>query len=161
LSGTTKAQPPTQGHRRLLSLTGFLLQRAGVLLLHEVEAKLTEHGLRVRYFYVLAALDGPTPHSQQDLSSLLGMDPGGMVALIDEMEARGHVERRRNPQDRRRYILTLTDTGREALTDAWSAMDRTERQFLEALTVEERATLRSLLEKTLRTSWPALFTCQE
>ncbi|MEK8145195.1 MarR family winged helix-turn-helix transcriptional regulator [Streptomyces sp. M10(2022)] len=84
--------------------------------MEEAERALTTQGMRLRYFYVLAALDSDLSLSQQDLSRLLNLDPTTMVALIDEMESAGHVERRRNPSDRRRYILRLTEGGREALS---------------------------------------------
>jgi DNA-binding MarR family transcriptional regulator len=158
--GTPLATPgDVHPQHPLLSMTGYLLHRAGMLLVAEAEAELARRGLRVRYFFVMSALDVPAELSQQDLSSLLGLDPGAMVSIIDEMEGRGHVERRRNPQDRRRYIVTLTDEGRGTLTESRAAMEQIEQRFLGALTGTEQGSLRGLLEKALEPTWPDLVRC--
>ena len=54
--------------------------------------------------------------TQQQLGRAIGMDPSSMVSTIDELEAKGWVERRRHPTDRRAYALHITDAGRETLT---------------------------------------------
>jgi DNA-binding MarR family transcriptional regulator len=116
--------------------------------------------MRLRYFYVLAALESDLSLSQQDLSRLLHLDPTTMVALIDEMEGAGHAERRRNPADRRRYILRLTDDGRAALARAGSAVDAVERDFLAAVPAEDRERLRTLLNDLLADRWPRVLACE-
>jgi len=51
----------------------------------------------------------------RDTVSTGGLAPAQMVALIDEFEALGHVERSRDPADRRRTRVTITARGRKAL----------------------------------------------
>ncbi|MFI0238029.1 MarR family winged helix-turn-helix transcriptional regulator [Streptomyces sp. NPDC016845] len=144
----------------LVRRTGYLLNKAGSILMEDAERALAEQGMRLRYFYVLAALESDLALSQQDLSKLLHLDPTTMVALIDEMEGAGHVERRRNPADRRRYILRLTDDGRAALARAGSAVDAVEREFLEAVPAEDRERLRALLGDLLADRWPRVIACE-
>src|ERR1700746_1986310 len=60
----------------------------------------------------LAAHEGT---SQQALAELMGLNATRMVFLVDELEQRGLVERRRNPADRRSHALYLTDRGRDTL----------------------------------------------
>ncbi|WP_394436593.1 MarR family winged helix-turn-helix transcriptional regulator [Streptomyces sp. SGAir0957] len=143
----------------LVRRTGYLLNKAGSILMEDAERALAEQGMRLRYFYVLAALESDLTLSQQDLSKLLHLDPTTMVALVDEMERAGHVERRRNPADRRRYILRLTDDGRTALARAGSAVDAVEREFLEAVPAEDRERLRALLGDLLADRWPRVIAC--
>ncbi|MEC4017865.1 MarR family winged helix-turn-helix transcriptional regulator [Streptomyces sp. H27-D2] len=144
----------------LVRRTGYLLHKAGVLLMHEADRALESRGMRMRYFYVLAALEGGPSLSQQDLSGLLNLDPTTMVALIDEMESAGHVERRRNPADRRRYILDLTDAGREALLGASRAVEEVEQDFLSAVPAADRERLRDILGEVLADRWPSVISCE-
>ncbi|MEU7040947.1 MarR family winged helix-turn-helix transcriptional regulator [Streptomyces varsoviensis] len=145
----------------LVHRTGYLLHKAGLLLMHEADRALESRGMRMRYFYVLAALEGQISLSQQDLSRLLNLDPTTMVALIDEMEEAGHVERRRNPADRRRYILHLTDAGRQALAGATRAVDDAEQGFLAAVGSADRDRLRQILGELLADRWPSVVACED
>lgn len=143
----------------LVHRTGYLLHKAGVLLMEDAERALAAQGMRMRHFYVLAALESGLSLSQQDLSRLLNLDPTTMVALVDEMEGAGHVERRRNPSDRRRYILSLTDVGRQALERAGHAVDQVEQDFLAAVPEADRDRLRTMLGELLADRWPRVIAC--
>jgi len=63
---------------------------------------------------MLGSNPGLTQHA---LSKILGMFPSQLVALLDGLEDRRLIERRRSPQDRRRYLLHLTNAGRKALAE--------------------------------------------
>jgi DNA-binding MarR family transcriptional regulator len=84
---------------------------------------------------------------QQALGELMHVDPNNLVLLLNDAEANGWVERRRDPSDRRRHIVVLTDSGVEALSRAEDAIEDVEDQVLGPLNAEERATLRKLLQK--------------
>ncbi|WP_369248169.1 MarR family winged helix-turn-helix transcriptional regulator [Streptomyces sp. R41] len=134
---------------------GYLLHKAGLLLVEDVEKALGAIGMRSRYFFVLAALAGGPELSQQDLSRLLNLDPTTVVTVIDEMERNQHVERRRNPADRRRYNLILTESGREALATADRVATEVESAFFGTLAEGERDALREMLGRMLAGRWPA------
>ncbi|MYR30129.1 DNA-binding transcriptional regulator, MarR family [Streptomyces sp. LcepLS] len=134
---------------------GYLLHKAGLVLVEDVEKALGSVGMRIRDFFVLAALAGGPELSQQDLSRLLNLDPTTVVTVIDEMERNGHVERRRNPADRRRYNLFLTATGREALATADRVATEVESAFFGGLSADERAALRTTLGVLMAGRWPA------
>ncbi|MFE9680700.1 MarR family winged helix-turn-helix transcriptional regulator [Streptomyces sp. NPDC006285] len=134
---------------------GYLLHKAGLVLVEDVEKALGEVGMRIRYFFVLAALAGGPELSQQDLSRLLNLDPTTVVTVIDEMERNEHVERRRNPADRRRYNLILTESGREALATADRVATEVESAFFGALAEDERDALRKTLGVLMAGRWPA------
>jgi DNA-binding MarR family transcriptional regulator len=104
---------------------------------------------------VLAALAAGPELSQQDLSRLLNLDPTTVVTVIDEMERNQHVERRRNPADRRRYNLILTESGREALATADQVATEVESAFFGALAEDERESLRKMLGVLMAGRWPA------
>ncbi|MGP9022903.1 MarR family winged helix-turn-helix transcriptional regulator [Streptomyces sp. BR1] len=134
---------------------GYLLHKAALLLVEDAEAALGEIGLRTRYYFVLATLAGGPELSQQDLSRLLNLDPTTVVAVIDEMERNKHVERRRNPADRRRYNLILTESGREVLAAADKVVTEVESAFFGELAESENQALREMLRKMLAGRWPA------
>jgi DNA-binding MarR family transcriptional regulator len=144
----------------LAQSTGYLLQKAGGLLIQDAEKALKSHGLRLRYYYILAVLGSNATLSQQDLAKLLNLDPTTVVAVIDEMEQNAHVERRRNPRDRRRYILHLSDTGRNVLENSSRAVDEVERHFLSGLPAEDRIRLNAILGRALAGRWPRVIACE-
>jgi DNA-binding MarR family transcriptional regulator len=140
-------------------MPAFLLQRAGQHLLHLARVALEAEGMTPRYFYVLAALNEYPGLSQQQVSTLVGVDPTGMVALLDEMEANGHVQRERNPRDRRRHILTVTANGMEAYHRQVEAMAAIERDFFTPLTADQFAAFNQALSQISQQALPAELTC--
>ncbi|WP_052848968.1 MarR family winged helix-turn-helix transcriptional regulator [Streptomyces avicenniae] len=125
--------------------TGYLLHKAGVLLLQHAERAMEPLGLRARPYYVLAALKDNSALSQQDLSRLLSLDPTTMVAVVDDLERRGLVERRRDTADRRRYRVGLTGAGRDLLARADRAVSTAEDEFFQDLTPGQRGAVHDAL----------------
>ncbi|MGW3292527.1 MarR family winged helix-turn-helix transcriptional regulator [Streptomyces sp. enrichment culture] len=155
-NGERVAEPPALRKDFLIAeRTGYLLHKAALLLVEDVEKELGAVDMRMRYFFVLASLAGGPELSQQDLSRLLNLDPTTVVTVIDEMERNGHVERRRNPADRRRYNLILTDSGRAALAEANAVSTTVEDTFFGRLDDDERAVLHKMLGRVLADRWPA------
>jgi DNA-binding MarR family transcriptional regulator len=134
---------------------GYLLHKAGLLVLEDVQRALESIGMRTRYYFVLASLAGGPKLSQQDLSRLLNLDPTTVVTVIDEMERNRHVERQRDPSDRRRYHLYLTDAGRDTLAGAERVATDAEQTFFDRLHPDEQAVLRRTLGRLLGGRWPA------
>lgn len=145
----------------LAERTGYLLFRAGHLLMREAEAELARLRLTSRAYLVLAAVAGPGSTSQQDLSVLFGIDPGTIVALVDDLEDRGLLVRRRKPADRRRYELALTAKGRRLAAEAAVAVAAAEERFLGRLDQRERASLQRMLGRVLDEHWPEVFRTTE
>lgn len=85
--------------------------------------------------------------SQQELSVKLGIHPSRLVALLDNLEKRGFVERRTHPDDRRLYSLHLTQGGGEALGRIGKIAREHQEVLLSALSKEEREMLGALLLK--------------
>ena len=85
--------------------------------------------------------------SQQAVARRLGTPPSRLVALVDGLEQRGLIERRRNPGDRRNYALYLTDAGEGAMADLTRAAFDHELAISAPLTPAERTELSRLLAK--------------
>ena len=86
---------------------------------------------------------------QQELVDALCMDAKNIVLLLNELEDRGYLIRRRDSEDRRRHRVSITSEGRKALVQAGHAMEEVENEVLQALDAEERATLWKLLARAL------------
>jgi DNA-binding MarR family transcriptional regulator len=74
------------------------------------------------------------------------------VLLLNELEAAGFAQRRRDPGDRRRHLVEITPAGRSAAERAERAQEAIEDEVLAALSLEERAQLRELLGRALQTA---------
>jgi len=74
-----------------------------------------EAGLRAPCYSVLTWIDRLEPVSQKRVSDQIAHDPSDIVTVVDILERAGFVARRRDPDDRRRYSLSLTSAGRDAL----------------------------------------------
>lgn len=110
---------------------------------------LAEHDLRLAHFAVLAALADFGPLAQHELADRLDINRSHLVGYLDHVEQRGLVARDRDPDDRRRQRVALTAAGRALLRDLGPVAERSQSEFLDALSRSERATLVSLLRRVL------------
>jgi DNA-binding MarR family transcriptional regulator len=128
----------------------FLLTRLGNRQATAFGGLLRPIDLRPKQFAVMnivALADGP---SQQEVGTRMELDPSGLIATIDELEARGWLERRRSEKDRRRYALYLTGSGQAKLEEGRrAARDRAE-ELTSRLDPKERSALLGLLGKLLQ-----------
>jgi DNA-binding MarR family transcriptional regulator len=92
--------------------------KIGNQIVDRAEDQLAEMGLSGRQYMLLAVLSSDDPPSQLELASLCGLLPAQVVPVLDKLEERGLVARTRSATDRRRYVVSLTDKGREALAEA-------------------------------------------
>jgi len=106
-------------------------------------------GMRIKPYVVLGYIRDHEGVSQQELETAMYMDANGVVLLLNELEAARHLVRRRDPQDRRRHIVEITDSGRRALERADKAREGLEDEILAALSAEDRNTLRRLVERVI------------
>ena len=106
-------------------------------------------GMRLRQFMVLSYVDRQAPARQQALCETLMLDANNCVLLLNELEDAGWIQRRRDPDDRRRHVVDLTDDGLRALARAREAQEALEDEMLAGLEPAEREQLRALLRKAL------------
>jgi DNA-binding MarR family transcriptional regulator len=104
-------------------------------------------GMSARHFMALYSIPDAVP--QRQLGEMLCIDANNTVILLNELEAAGWVVRERDPQDRRRHVVRITDAGRAAYVRALQARDGIEDQVLAALDEDERRQLHDLLARAL------------
>jgi DNA-binding MarR family transcriptional regulator len=138
-------QAPVGLHEALARHTGFLISRVGHIARKQIAGRIESQGLTMRMWGALNVLDAEGEITQHALCKGIGIDPSSMVATIDELEAKGLVERRRNPNDRRAHALHVTAEGREALARGRELAGQAEDDLLAPLHADERAQLHALL----------------
>jgi DNA-binding MarR family transcriptional regulator len=106
-------------------------------------------GMRLKQFLLLGYVGDRGAVSQQELETGLVMDANSVVLLLNETEAAGWSVRKRDPADRRRHMVELTDAGKLAVERAEKAREGIEDEVLSDLSAEERKALRKLLKRVL------------
>ena len=139
----------------LVSSTLFLLKRLGMSAKERSFAAYEELGLHPYHHAILAVLDEGTRETQGSIADSLGYDRGQLVGLLDELEAAGLIERRRDPSDRRRHVVQMTALGRKTLAKLRALSQRLEEEFLAPLDERERKVLHALLLELAEEHLPA------
>ncbi|WP_371572595.1 MarR family winged helix-turn-helix transcriptional regulator [Streptomyces sp. NBC_01314] len=132
------------------SRLALLLARHGGATDTWIREALTASEVTPRQAVVLMYLDGGQL-GQRDLGARLRVDPSVLVALLNALEDRDLVRRRRDPADRRRHIVEITEAGTAAVTKLDAAIGRVEDELFADLTPQERDTLHSLLARVRTT----------
>ncbi|MEV6991936.1 MarR family transcriptional regulator [Streptomyces sp. NPDC093228] len=125
----------------LESRLGYLLKHTQLRLTRASAEALAPVGIDGHELAVLVVLAGAEPLSQIEVAARLGVDRTTMVVLIDTLEERGLVRRRRSEHDRRKNIVELTEDGAECLRRGEEARRTVERRFLAPLDEKTAATL--------------------
>ncbi|MFZ0215006.1 MAG: MarR family transcriptional regulator [Candidatus Dormiibacterota bacterium] len=142
-SGGDAAAPPAV----LADRMGFLLKHAQLRYQAIQQPALAPFDLDGRLLAVLALMATEGPALQARLSERLQVDRTTMVALVDALEHRGLVERKRDPLDRRGHQVTITKKGGNVLQQALAVTDAAERDFLDPLSRDEQHQFRALLAR--------------
>jgi DNA-binding MarR family transcriptional regulator len=134
------ATPPFRSVAFLLSSLGYAVSRR----FHRVLGPLS---LEPGEFALLRAVSASGGESQHTLAERLHISPSWMVAVVDELEGRGLLERKPHERDRRVRNLHLTAAGRRLLKQAEHRVQQFDRQVADALGEPELGQLLGLLER--------------
>jgi DNA-binding MarR family transcriptional regulator len=130
--------------------SAFLLTQIGTHAAQEFATRVAELDLSPPQVGLLRAIAIGPGRSQQALAEQLGTPATRLVALVDGLEQRGLVERRRNPDDRRLYAVHLTDVGQRLMGEVARVARDHDDALLAALDPDERAQLHDLLIRVAR-----------
>lgn len=126
---------------------GLLLARLGQESTARFRRSLRPLNLGAQQFIVLKQLQVFGSCSQGELADALGIDYSNLASVTGQLYSRGLIERQRDPADRRRYVVELTEDGRQLLADGDTAIASGEEGMLSALDVTEREQLWELLRR--------------
>jgi DNA-binding MarR family transcriptional regulator len=129
----------------LVASATYLLKRLGFAAKERAMEAYEGTGLHPYHHAILLVLGEGSSDTQGAIADALGYDRGQLVGLLDELEERGFVERRRDPKDRRRHLVRLTPAGKRMLGRLRTLARQLEDEFLAPLTDDERAHLHALL----------------
>jgi DNA-binding MarR family transcriptional regulator len=132
---------------RAPSTLAFLLSQVGTFASRRFAERIGEVGLNPPLFRVLNLIDAAEGKSQQAIGAAIQVPPSRMVALVDELEQRGLVERRPDPADRRVRALYLTRKGRTSLTRGREIAGAHEEELTKGMSRTDRERLTKLLQK--------------
>ncbi len=106
-------------------------------------------GMNLKQVSMLAALRDQGELPQTTLCDMMKLTQNTVVTWLNELEDAGYVARIRDPEDRRKHNVALTEKGSSALERAETELRRLEDQVLSGLSADERAQLRKLMAKAL------------
>jgi DNA-binding MarR family transcriptional regulator len=144
------ALPPSMRDR-----VPFLLYSASQISQSLANQMLATMALSARQAGILTLVTELEPMTQKALGEVLGIDRTTMVSLLDDLEGKGYVTRRRHPRDRRAFLVHPTESGRSAKVAAVRILDEQQRRFLAPLTPAERRQLAALLKRLRERPTPA------
>ena len=125
----------------------FLLAQVGAHAASRFGERLRPLDLSPAHAGILRMVRASASLSQQQLAGMLEIHPSRLVALVDELESKGLVERRENPDDRRTYALALTAKGETTMGEIGRIAREHNDALCAALDKKEREDLARLLQR--------------
>jgi DNA-binding MarR family transcriptional regulator len=111
------------------------------------------HGLSMWGYSVLVALDRSAIRTQAALAEAIGADKTRIIAILDELQQNGLIERVADPEDRRARLLTITKEGRRVKEATQAAIQRGEERWLGTLSATDRAVFLRVLQELAGLDW--------
>lgn len=143
-SGMAQGEHPRNGS------AAFLLAQLGAYASGQFAKRLEPLGFTPAHAGIFRIIAAGPGLSQQELAAKLGMYASRLVAVIDDLEKRGLIERQPSNSDRRLYALHLTKSGKDQLSAIGVIAREHGRDLLDGLSDEERSTLTALLERVAK-----------
>jgi DNA-binding MarR family transcriptional regulator len=133
--------------KELIASSGFLLARLGFGFKAKTIAMFEQAGFEIYDYSVLALLAESARETQATIANALTLDPSRLVALLDSLEDRALIVRQRDPQDRRRHLVSITAAGQRQLSRLRAMVRELEEEFFTPLDAESRKTFHELLSQ--------------
>ncbi len=124
---TASSEKPSLRHNKLDDNIGYQLRMAYVSVRRHFEGSMARLDLTQKQTGVLWLIDANPGVSQIALANELSMDRASMMAIVDRLEERGLIVRKRSTEDGRRQELYVTAKGRKVLSQAKTAIHDNEK----------------------------------
>lgn len=153
-AGAPSGQPAEHPWHKGLP-AGVLLAELGSDALRRFREALGRVDLGSRHLLALHYLACRGSITQQELADAVTMDPTKLVGILNDLEASELAFRRRDPCDRRRHIVEMSEQGRNRLAAAVDAVESVNERILAPLSDTERHQLWALLLRIAEPAGPA------
>jgi DNA-binding MarR family transcriptional regulator len=134
---------------RLAAKPSWLISQAAMHVHRLLTDGLATSGSRSYHYRLLAALEEFGPSSQAQLGRHTRMDRSDIVAALNDLAARGLVQRSPDPADRRRNVVSITPAGVAHLDRLEELLAGVQAELLAPLSPAERAELARLLTRVV------------
>jgi DNA-binding MarR family transcriptional regulator len=125
---------------------GWLINRLNQVRADRYKEKLEPLGLSARSAALLKALVVlPQPVAQSEICEALVLDQASVAIIAESLESKGLIERVRDPRDRRRYAVTLTEAGAELQRESERRSQQVKEGLFEGMSPEDMGHLSALL----------------
>jgi DNA-binding MarR family transcriptional regulator len=132
---------------QLVGELGLLVARTRRIVVSRAATRLSAQGESILAWQVLAMLVRNGATSQRAIAETAAQHPAGISRIVDELESRGMVERRRDVEDRRRVHVEVTEAGRRRFDELYPQVVEAVGEAVEVLSPSEQRSLRALLAK--------------
>ena len=145
IAAKSEPKPGVKPPYELVCSAAYLLKRLGWAIKDASADAYEAAGENPYHYSVLAVLEESPRETQATIADSLGFDRSWLVGLLDELEEQQLIERKRDPADRRRHVVTLLPAGKRKLAELRAISKGVEDKFLAPLDTKQRATLHQLL----------------
>ena len=127
--------------------TGYLIMNISKKLKYDLNHTLLEKGVTVQQWAVIQQLSQTSSLTAVDLVQILDMDKPTISGIVQRLEKKGLLTKNKHPSDKRAYLLSLTESGKESLEECKKISEEVVEEYLAVLTVQEKKQLNQLLTK--------------
>lgn len=128
---------------------GYLVRRLYTLLLARFEGALAQADFTLTQWIVLIQVRDGLARTASDIANDLGHDSGALTRVVDQLERRGYLQRKRSAKDRRVVELQLTPAGKAIIAELLPLVVDHTNSALAPLSKSEFVQLRSYLVRLL------------
>ena len=133
------------------SFIGYAMTDVARLMRTVFERRVRDHGLTLAQWVVLTRVHSTPGLSQSEVADILEIEKATAGRLIDKMEAKGWLERRPDPRDRRINRLHLLDEAERIHSDIFPIAEATVSDAFASLSAKERDVLSGLMRRVRAT----------
>ena len=142
--------PPAVDASFLEGLIGYNARRAAISIIGVFLERMAPYGMRVVDFSILTLIAHNPGITSRQLSATLAILPPNLVGMVQKLQARGLIEKRPQPHDRRAHGLHVTTAGHRLQAETQEMVSSLETDVVTHLTDDERQTLICLLRKVYK-----------
>jgi DNA-binding MarR family transcriptional regulator len=135
-----KARRPTAvrpGPAPFTAGVGYVVRHAHKALSRRLAYELAQAGIAFKHYYYLRALFETNGISQMELSERVGVDPTTVVTVVDTLARQKIVERRKDPDDRRKALIYLTPKGKSLRRPLRAAIDAVQGEAMRGISAAD------------------------